>query len=128
MAELIRLPHASGRFNAGEKSLFWLLVVGLCTVMAVTGLILDFPNWGQGREAMQLANLIHGGAAILATAIACFHIYLGTVGMDGALDAMKLGTVDETWAKEHHQYWYEDVKSGKVAAKSGPAPQAQTQH
>jgi formate dehydrogenase subunit gamma len=103
----------SGKFNAGEKGLFWILVVGLCTVMSVTGLILNFPNWNQGREAMQLANLIHGGAAILAMAMACFHIYLGTVGMQGALNAMKTGYVDETWAREHHEYWYNDVKAGK---------------
>ena len=103
----------SGKFNAGEKGLFWILVVGLCTVLSVTGLILNFPNWNQGREAMQLANLIHGGAAILAMAMACFHIYLGTVGMQGALNAMKTGYVDETWAKEHHEYWYNDVKAGK---------------
>jgi formate dehydrogenase subunit gamma len=103
----------SGKFNAGEKGLFWILVVGLCTVLSVTGLILNFPNWNQGREAMQLANLIHGGAAILAMAMACFHIYLGTVGMQGALSAMKTGYVDETWAKEHHEYWYNDVKAGK---------------
>ena len=103
----------SGKFNAGEKSLFWILVVGLCTVLSVTGLILNFPNWNQGREAMQLANLIHGGAAILAMAMATGHIYLGTIGMQGALDAMKTGYVDETWAKEHHEYWYNDVKAGK---------------
>lgn len=103
----------SGKFNAGEKSLFWILVVGLCTVLSVTGLILNFPNWNQGREAMQLANLIHGGAAILAMAMATGHIYLGTIGMQGALNAMKTGYVDETWAKEHHQYWYDEVKAGK---------------
>jgi len=116
----------SGKFNAGEKVLFWVLVMGLCTVMAVTGLILNFPNWNQGREAMQLANLIHGGAAILAMAMATFHIYLGTVGMQGALNAMKTGYVDETWAKEHHQYWYDEVKAGKrpekvVAGTAQPA-------
>jgi formate dehydrogenase subunit gamma len=116
----------SGKFNAGEKSLFWMLVVGLCSVISVTGLILNFPNWNQGREAMQIANLIHGICAILAMAMACFHIYLGTVGMQGALAAMKTGYVDETWAKEHHQYWYEEVKAGKrpekvVAGTAQPA-------
>jgi formate dehydrogenase subunit gamma len=116
----------SGKFNAGEKSLFWMLVVGLCSVISVTGLILNFPNWNQGREAMQIANLIHGICAILAMAMACFHIYLGTVGMQGALAAMKTGYVDETWAREHHQYWYEEVKAGKrpekvVAGTAQPA-------
>jgi formate dehydrogenase subunit gamma len=116
----------AGRFNAGEKSLFWLLVVGLCSVISVTGLILNFPNWNQGREAMQLANLIHGICAILAMAMACFHIYLGTVGMHGALDAMKTGYVDETWAREHHQIWYDEVKAGKRPEKvvSGAAQPA----
>ncbi|MCM2326793.1 MAG: formate dehydrogenase subunit gamma [Lysobacter sp.] len=116
----------SGKFNAGEKALFWLLVVGLCSVLAVTGLILNFPNWNQGREAMQLANLIHGGAAILAMAMATFHIYMGTIGTQGALDAMKTGYVDETWAREHHQYWYDEVKAGKRPEKvvSGSAQPA----
>jgi len=116
----------TGKFNAGEKVLFWSLVVVLCSVIAVTGLILNFPNWNQGREAMQLANLIHSGLAILAMAMATFHIYLGTVGMKGALDAMKTGYVDETWAREHHQYWHDEVKAGKrpekvVAGSAQPA-------
>jgi len=116
----------TGKFNAGEKVLFWTLVVTVCSVLAVTGLILNFPNWNQGREAMQLANLTHGGAAILAMAMATFHIYLGTVGMQGALNAMKTGYVDETWAKEHHQYWHDEVKAGKrpekvVAGTAQPA-------
>jgi formate dehydrogenase subunit gamma len=117
----------SGKFNAGEKVLFWTLVVGLCTVLSVTGLILNFPNWNQGREAMQLANLIHGICAILGMAMACFHIYLGTVGMEGALQAMKTGYVDETWAREHHEYWYNEVKAGKRPEKlaaGNPQPAA----
>jgi formate dehydrogenase subunit gamma len=117
---------ACGKFNAGEKVLFWTLVVVLCTVLSVTGLILNFPNWNQGREAMQLSNLIHGISAILAMAMASFHIYLGSVGMEGALKAMKTGYVDETWAREHHEYWYNEVKEGKrpekfVAGAAQPA-------
>ena len=116
----------SGKFNAGEKVLFWTLVVGLCTVISITGLILNFPNWNQGREAMQLANLVHGICAILAMAMACFHMYLGSIGMEGALKAMKTGYVDETWAREHHEYWYNEVKEGKrpekfVAGAAQPA-------
>ena len=114
----------SGRFNAGEKVLFWSLVMVLCVVIAITGLILNFPNWNQGREAMQLANLIHGGLAILAIAMSCFHIYLGTVGMQGSYNAMRTGLVDETWAKEHHEYWYNEVKENKRPEKfvAGTAP------
>ncbi len=115
----------SGKFNAGEKALFWILVVVLCLVLTVTGYILDFPNFQQSRATMQLTSIIHMVAALLATAMAILHIYLGTIGMNGALDAMRTGYVDETWAKEHHEYWYNDVKSGKVAGKvagEGAAP------
>ena len=44
------------------------------------------------------------------------HIYLGTIGMRGAYKAMRTGYVDEAWAKEHHEWWYDDVKSGKIPA------------
>jgi formate dehydrogenase subunit gamma len=122
---LDRSGHAhvpSGKFNAGEKSLFWILVCGLSVVLVVTGLILDFPNFDQSRATMQMTNLIHLGAALLAIAMACAHIYLGTIGMRGAFEAMRYGYVDETWAREHHEYWYNDVMSGKVPR--GPEPSA----
>jgi formate dehydrogenase subunit gamma len=54
-------------------------------------------------------------AGLLATCLLLGHAYLGTIGMKGAYDAMRTGYVDETWAKEHHEYWYNDVKSGRVA-------------
>jgi formate dehydrogenase subunit gamma len=121
---LDRSGHAhvpSGKFNAGEKVLFWLLVCVLSVILVVTGLILDFPNFEQTRATMQLTNLIHMGAALLAIAMACFHIYLGTLGMRGAYEAMRYGYVDETWAREHHEYWYNDVMSGKVPRGSAPS-------
>jgi formate dehydrogenase subunit gamma len=105
----------SHRFNAGEKSWFWIGVFALSTVVSVTGFILDFPNFDQSRATMQTANLIHGIAAGLVTAFALGHIYIGSVGMEGALDAMKTGYVDEAWAKEHHEYWY-DAERAKAAA------------
>lgn len=111
-----------GRFNAGEKLWFWIGVTAFAVVSVVTGFILDFPNFEQGRGAMQLANVIHGVAALLFTALALGHIYLGTIGVEGAYGAMRDGAVDETWAKEHHQYWYEEVKSAKAAG--GAAPRA----
>ena len=112
----------SGKFNAGEKALFWTLVCFLSVVLAITGLILNFPNFDQTRATMQIANIVHLSAAMLAIAMACFHIYLGTIGMSGAYDAMRYGYVDEAWAKEHHEYWYNDVVSGKVPR--GPQPAA----
>jgi formate dehydrogenase subunit gamma len=103
----------SGRFNAGEKGLFWTLPCFFGVLLALSGLVLDFPNFGQLRTVMQQANLVHMISALLAIAVACFHIYLGTVGQRGAYQAMRTGLVDETWAKEHHGYWYADVKTGK---------------
>lgn len=103
----------SGRFNAGEKLWFWMGLVVLGAVVSVTGLILDFPNWNQGRQAMQQANTIHAIAAVLFIAASLGHIYLGTIGLHGAYRGMRDGYVDETWAKEHHALWYEDVKAGK---------------
>lgn len=113
----------SGRFNGGEKIWFWMAIVILGIIVSASGLILLFPNWDSTRELMAEANLVHGIIAILFMAASCAHIYLGSVGMQGAYKGMREGYVDETWAKEHHELWYNDVKSGKVNAK--PAGQAQ---
>jgi len=119
----------SGRFNFGEKSWFWVGVVLLGIAMSVTGLILLFPNFDQLRTTMQQANVIHIIGAVVFIALSFGHIYLGTIGVEGAYQAMRTGYVDEVWAKEHHELWYQDVKSGKIAAKStgaaAGAPQAQ---
>ena len=119
----------SGRFNLGEKGWFWVGVVLLGVIMSVTGLIMLFPNFDQVRETMQQANVIHVIGAVIFIVLSFGHIYLGTIGVEGAYQAMRSGYVDEVWAKEHHELWYNDVKSGKVPAKSGGAaagaPQAQ---
>jgi formate dehydrogenase subunit gamma len=95
-------------------------------MLSVTGLILDFPNWNQGRETMQLSNVIHVVAAILFIAGALGHIYMG-VATEGAYRGMRDGYVDEVWAKEHHALWYDEVRQGKrpekiVAGAAQPAP------
>jgi len=121
----------SGRFNAGEKVWFWAGVVVLCLIVSVSGVVMLFPNIEafELRATFQQASVLHAIAAVLVIAAGIGHIYMGTVGVEGAYDNMRDGVTDETWAKEHHQYWYEDVKSGKVAAKSGgPQTSAQTQH
>jgi formate dehydrogenase subunit gamma len=115
----------SGRFNAGEKVWFWVGVVILCLIVSVSGLILLFPNFDQVRATMQQAHVVHAVAAILVIGFGLGHIYMGTIGVEGAYRNMRDGVTDETWAKEHHEYWYNDVKSGKVAARSGAAPQIQ---
>jgi formate dehydrogenase subunit gamma len=103
----------SGRFNFGEKSWFWLGVTVLGLVVAASGLVMDFPNFGQTRETMQWANIIHATTAILFMALALGHIYMGTIGVEGAYGSMKTGQVDEAWAREHHEFWYNEVKAGK---------------
>lgn len=108
-----------GRFNAGEKIWFWGGVIGLGTVSCASGLVLDFPNFDQSRALMMLANIVHVIAAILFIVWAFTHIYLGTVGTTGAYEAMRDGYVDETWAREHAQYWYDDVKAGRRELPSG---------
>ena len=84
-----------------------LIVVG--SVVAVSGLILDFPIFGQTRGDMELSNLVHMLAALILICGFIFHIYIGLFGMEGALEGMVTGEVDETWAKEHHDIWYEEV-------------------
>jgi len=106
----------TGKANAGQKVLFWVMVVAIGITLSVTGLILDFPNFNQTRQTMQLANVIHMIVGMLGIIMVTGHIYLGTIGMAGALDAMRTGYVDETWAKEHHEYWYNEVKAGKIPA------------
>jgi formate dehydrogenase subunit gamma len=111
----------SGRFNGGEKAWFWGGLVLLGSFVSVTGLILDFPNWNQGRELMQLADVVHAIAATFFICAALAHIYIGTIGMEGAYRAMRDGYVDEEWAREHHALWYEEVKQGKRPEKIVPA-------
>jgi len=89
-------------------------LVILSIIAAVTGLILVFPNFGQGRTMMQLSSTIHMISAYLAIALSLVHIYLGTIGVTGAYSGMRYGYVDETWAKHHHELWYRDVAAGKA--------------
>jgi len=112
----------SSRFNAGEKSWFWVGVTGLGIVVSVTGFILNFPNFEQGRELMQQSNMIHAIAAVVFIALSLGHIYMGTLGVEGAYDSMRTGYVDETWAKEHHELWYrEATANNKGGGAASPA-------
>jgi len=109
--------YPSGKYNAGEKLVFWFVLVFLSTVLTVTGLVLVFPNFNQTRATMQTANVIHMASAYVAIALACVHVYLGTIGMTDAYRAMRYGYVDASWAKHHHAYWYEDVVAGRAREK-----------
>jgi len=120
-----RGEHApAGRFNAAEKAWFWGGVVLLSIVMAASGLILLFPNFDQTRATMQDAWIWHAVGAILYIAIALGHIYIGSIGVEGAYQNMRRGVTDETWAKEHHDIWYQELKSRGATSvgRGGPAP------
>ena len=108
----------SHRFNAGEKVVFWAGVFFFGLVVVGSGLFLDklLPAVEFTRANMQVAHMIHATAAALMMALFLGHIYLGTIGMKGAYKAMKTGYVDETWAKQHHALWYDDIKAGKIPA------------
>ena len=91
----------------------------LSVVVAWSGLILLFPNFDQTRATMQEAWIWHAVAALIYIAISLGHIYIGTIGVEGAYQAMRTGYVDEIWAKEHHEYL---VQRGEVRA--SPQPRA----
>ena len=108
----------SHRFNAGEKVLFWGGVFALGILVVASGFVLDklIPGLFYERATMQIAHMIHAVAALVMLGMFMGHIYMGTVGTEGAYQAMKTGYVDETWAKEHHELWYDDIKAGKIPA------------
>lgn len=118
---------SAGRFNAGEKTWFWLVMIfgfSLC----ITGLILDFAVFGQGREIMALSHMIHGISALLLISVSFGHIYLGTIGVEGTMESMTTGYVDASWAKAHHDHWYkemsvvsEEIKSAEKDMQGGIA-------
>ena len=108
----------SHRFNAGEKGLFWWGVTIPGIVVVGSGLFLDklIPGALYLRGDMQIAHMLHLLCAVWMMALIMGHIYMGTLGVKGAYGAMKTGYVDEAWAKEHHELWYDDVKAGKIPA------------
>jgi formate dehydrogenase subunit gamma len=108
----------SHRFNAGEKILFWSGVFFLGLVVVGSGLVLDkvIPGLVYERGTMQISHMVHAVTTFLMMTMFMGHIYMGTIGMRGAYSAMRDGYVDETWAKEHHELWYDDIQAGKIPA------------
>jgi formate dehydrogenase subunit gamma len=95
------------RFNAGQKMIYWIVVIG-GTAVATTGYLLMFPFYLTDIAGMQLAQMVHGAVAMLFVAAMLAHVYIGTVGMEGAFEGMWNGTVDLNWAKQHHSAWLEE--------------------
>lgn len=129
--------HPSAKkFNAGQKIVFWTVMIlgfsvslsGLSllfpfelfmfadTFAVINGIIgTDFPTTLAPHEEMQLANIWHSIVAFVMMVAIIAHIYIGSVGMEGAFDAMGNGQVDLEWARQHHDLWVEEVqaKQGK---------------
>ncbi|ARQ02489.1 formate dehydrogenase subunit gamma [Pseudorhodoplanes sinuspersici] len=96
------------RFNAGQKGIYWIVVLGGAAV-AISGYILMFPFYGGLTiSGMQIAQIVHSVVGVLFIAVMLAHIYIGTIGMEGAFEAMGTGEVDVNWAKQHHALWLEE--------------------
>jgi formate dehydrogenase subunit gamma len=109
------------KFNAGQKMLFWLIMMA-SAAMIVTGFMLLFPfYYGLNIGDMELAEVFHGVVGMLFVSLVVAHIYLGTLGMEGAFEAMSQGTVDVNWAKEHHNLWYAEEVQGSAKGRAKQA-------
>jgi len=114
-------PHAA-RFNAGEKMVYWLALLAGLAVIA-SGYLLLFPFYITNIAGMQVAHAVHAVVAILFMALILGHIYMGTFGMEGAMEAMNTGEVDYNWAKEHHDLWLAELeRQPPVGPRSEPPP------
>ena len=137
------------KFNAGQKLIFWSVIL-LGISISVTGLALLFPfeinmfaatfaklntfgisgalGLGELRETlapheeMQYAQLWHAIVSFVLMAIILAHIYIGTVGMEGAYDAMGSGEVEEQWAREHHSIWVDEVMADTQSGSTKTRP------
>jgi formate dehydrogenase subunit gamma len=121
----IKSKHApSGRFNAGEKLVFW-VALGAGAAVTISGYLLMFPFYVTDIAGMQIAQVVHAVVAVLFVAVIIGHIYIGTLGMEGAFEAMATGEVDLNWAKEHHDLWLEEqLAKERLAPQSGQSSAA----
>jgi formate dehydrogenase subunit gamma len=109
------------RFNAGQKMIYWIVVFG-GGLVAATGYLMMFPFYLTDIAGMQLAQMVHAIVSVLFVAAMLGHIYIGTIGMEGAFEAMGSGTVDLDWANQHHSLWVEqELAKGRGAT---PPPEA----
>ena len=120
----IKSKHAPARrFNAGEKLVFW-GALGAGAAVAISGYLLLFPFYLTNIAGMQIAHVVHSVVAVLFIAMILGHIYIGTLGMEGAFEAIWTGEVDLNWAKEHHDLWLEDELAKARPSKRTPAQSA----
>lgn len=110
--------HAD-RYNAGEKAWFWIATLGGLVVI-ISGVVLNFPIFGQTRATMEFYLVVHGIASVVLIAVSFGHIYMGTAALEGTFEVMKTGYCDTNWARDHHDLWYEKVKDGVEPAQQNP--------
>jgi formate dehydrogenase subunit gamma len=114
----------AGRFNAGQKGIFWIVIVG-GALMSVSGWFMLFPYISANVTGLQFWTVIHAVIAMLFISAMLAHIYIGTIGMEGAFEAMGTGEVDLNLAREHHSLWVqEELKKGHVPPGGARQPAA----
>jgi formate dehydrogenase subunit gamma len=120
----IKSKHApAGRFNAGEKLVFW-FALGAGAAVVASGFMLLFPFYVTNIAGMQISQVVHAVVAVLFVAVILAHIYIGTLGMEGAFEAMGTGEVDLNWAREHHDQWLRDLLAKQQSARGPGEPTA----
>lgn len=116
-----RTHPPAGRFNTGQKLIFWSVIIG-GAALSVSGIYLLFPFDFADVNGMQWAQYVHAAVGLLMIAVIIAHIYIGTLGMEGAYEAMGSGTVDLNWAKEHHSAWVEKKAGAGAPPQSAATP------
>jgi formate dehydrogenase subunit gamma len=102
-----RVPPA-GRFNYGQKTLFWMMVLGGLVLLlsgAVMWFVADLSGW---RTLLGVATLVHVVAALVTIGGFIVHVYMGLAVVPGGLSAILHGEVTEEWARTHHPLWRRD--------------------
>jgi formate dehydrogenase subunit gamma len=110
----------AGRFNAAQKALYW-FTMGGGGLVALSGYVLMFPFTVTDVGGQQWAHIVHGLMAMVMIAAILGHAYIGSIGMEGALEAMSTGRVDYNWAKEHHSLWLEQETAKAREAVAPPS-------
>jgi len=107
-----KLPEV-GKYNAGQKLLFWVQVACL-TLLLVTGFVIWQPYFAPAFNitVIRLAVVLHAIAAFVLILGIIVHIYAG-IWVKGSIRAMTRGYVTRAWARKHHAAWYKKVTSDK---------------
>jgi formate dehydrogenase subunit gamma len=102
-----------GKYNPGQKYLFWTWVVSIL-LLFLSGIVIWRPYFAPffAIDIVRLAVLVHAFAAFVAMLGFVVHVYSGVMWVRGSLRAMTQGTVTASWAKHHHPAWYRSVSKG----------------